>query len=76
MFGPCYDRRGENGSAYVYFRKIRKSVEKPDSSKGSTHVFTEVWPPHDSENPKFIENWDISVLRGPVNARSCERTVD
>ena len=41
----------------------RKSVERADSSRGNTHLMSEAGPPYDNENPNFIEDWDVSVLR-------------
>ena len=51
----------------------RKSVEKGDSPGRNTHLMGKTGPPHDDENPSFIEDWDVSILRNPRTGSTCDR---
>lgn len=43
----------------------RESVENPGSLEENTDLVGKSGPPHDHENPYFVDDWDVSVLSSP-----------
>ena len=45
--------------------KGHKLGERLDSFNTNTHLVGKAGPPDDNDYPGFVQDWDVSVLRGP-----------
>jgi hypothetical protein len=59
-----------NGGPYICHCEPLCGLGETHSSNESTHLVGETRPPYNDKNPYFVKDWDVSVLRNPVDQRA------